>query len=274
MLTATEFYSAQPLTPEQEATFFAELRLANGVFKRTTDHRMDDLNEFILSRWLETAFRPSEIMDVGASSGITTAEWLEGLSRSGLKVHMTATDLALWAHIVPLWPGAHALETTDGHMLQQVVFGVPIRRARRRRDYLTGYALLRALANSVAARRRSRRDLKRLLLVSPRALRHDAIEWLEDDVLAPNPAQFVRRFDAIRAANILNHCYFDADQLRRAVANLKERLAGPNARLIVNRTLEDESNHATMFRLNDANNFEAEARLGQGSEIEDAVLGA
>jgi FkbM family methyltransferase len=265
MLTAPDYFSAQPLTPEQEATFFSELRLANGVFKITTDHRMDDLNEVVLSRWHATAFRPKEIMDVGVSSGISTVEWLETLSGAGLKVHMIGTDVSLSAHIVPLWPGAYALKTTDGHVLR--IFGPTIEGWKNRR----GYPTLRRLAYRAAARRCSRR--KKLLLLSPRALRCDAIEWAEDDVLSPNPTQFLRRFDVIRAANILNLCYFNGDQLRCAVANLKERLAGPGARLIVNRTWnEDGSNHATMFLLTEAG-FDVEARLGQGSEIEDVVLG-
>ena len=92
-------------------------------------------------------------------------------------------------------------------------------------------------------------------------------------MLSANPTQYLRRFDVIRAANILNRCYFNRDQLRCAVANLKERLSGPGSRLIVNRTLtEDGSNHATMFRLTEARHFDAEVRLGQGSEIEDVVL--
>jgi hypothetical protein len=270
MLTATEFYSDRPLTPQEEATFFTKLQLANGTFKTTVDHRMDDLNEVIVSRWQKTGFRPREIMDVGVSSGISTAEWLDALSDSGFQVRMTATDLALWANVVPLWPGAYALEN-DGHVLRHIVFGMPIRPWRQWVDYLTGYAFVSLLANG-ATRCRSHGNLKKVLLVSPRALRHNAIEWLEDDVFARNPAQLVQRFDAIRAANILNCGYFSADQLRRAVANLKDRLAGPSARLIVNRTLQDGSNHATMFRLTDANRFEAEMRLGQGSEIEDTVL--
>ena len=98
------------------------------------------------------------------------------------------------------------------------------------------------------------------------------IEWAEDDVLAPTPQQFVRRFDAIRVANIVNRGYFDTDQIRRAVAKSEGRLADPGPRLIVNRTLNDGSNRATMIQLTDANCFEAEVRLGQGSEIEDIVF--
>jgi len=135
MLTALEYFSAQPFTSEQEARFFTELRLANGVFKITTDHRMDDLNEVVLSRWHATAFRPKEIMDVGVSSGITTVEWLEALSGAGLKVQMVGTDVSLSAYIVQLWPGAYALKTADGHVLR--IFGWTIEGWKNRRGYPT-----------------------------------------------------------------------------------------------------------------------------------------
>jgi hypothetical protein len=275
MLTATQFCSGEPLTPQQEAAFFSALRLANGTFKTTSGHRMDDLNAFVLARWRETGFRPTEIMDVGVSSGITTVEWAEALSRAGLPVRMTATDVSLWGHIVPLWPGVSVLEA-DGQILQHIVLGMPIRPWRRRLDYVTGYALLSALANRLAARRRTRIDpiVKPVVLISPRASQHTAIDWAEDDVLQENPGQFIGRFHAIRAANVLNRDYFDADALARAVANLKARLAGPDARLIVNRTLPGGANHATMFRLDAAHRFAAEARFGRGSEIEDIVLAA
>src|SRR5260370_9203504 len=101
------------MTPRQEANFFAALRLANGTFKTTADHRMDDLNEYILMRWRKTAFRPTKIMDVGVSSGITSAEWVELLLRSGLPGRPTATDFALWCDIVPLWPGVSVVEVGE-----------------------------------------------------------------------------------------------------------------------------------------------------------------
>ena len=274
MLTVADFYSNRPFTPDKEAAFFKTLRLANGSAKTTADSRMDDLNALIASCWRDKTFRPTEILDVGVSSGITTAEWLDQLSAAGFKVRIIGVDLALRANIVPLWPGAYAIER-DGHVLGHIIFGVPIRTWRRRRDYATGYAVISALASKIATRHSRRtRAPQSLLLISPRALRHEGIEWVEDDVLAPNPERFIRRFDAIRAANLLICGRFDTNQLQRAVANLKERLTGPGARLIVNRTLKHGSNHATMFRLTDTNCFEAEARLGEGSEIEDIVLRA
>lgn len=262
-------------TPTQEAKFFASIRLSNGTFKTTADHRMDDLNAFVAAQWRTMNAAPTEILDVGASSGISTMEWLETLTRDGFKVRMTATDLTLWAEIVPLLPGFEVLiEESRRHVLRHIVLGIPLRPWSRRLDRLTGYVVLTRLANLIAKHRLrlAPRPRERVILVSQRALRCGGIVWAQDDMLAPNPEQFLRRFDAIRAANVLNRDYFGADDLRRAVSNLKARLSGPRACLIVNRTWNDGSNHATLFKLHDDDRFRIAARLGRGSEIEDIVL--
>lgn len=276
--SAKKFFSANlSWAPRQEARFFSAIRLSNGTFKTTSDHRMDDLNAFIIAQWKHSNFWPTEILDLGASSGIASVEWIETLTKAGFGCHLTATDLLLRAKIVHLYPGFDVLEDWSGHILQHMVFGVGIRPWQRRLDYLTGYAFLSWLANLVAAHLRAKnRHLDAstaVLLVSPRARAHPNIAWGEDDVLAPNSEEFVRRFHAIRAANILNRGYFSASQLHRAVLNLKNRLIGPNSILIVNRTRNDGSNHATLFRLNDSDRFEMQAKFGTGSEIDDVVLG-
>ena len=274
MLSAKSFVSGR-LAPSQEAAFFAALRLANGTFKTTADHRMDDLNDIVVARWSETDFRPSEILDLGASSGISTLEWQQSLNQAGFKVRLTATDLSLRARIVRLWPGFDVVESS-GCVLQHIILGVPVRPWNRRLDYVTGYVLLSRLANLVAARRLRAMNGQPcsadILLVSQRALRNEQIVWAEDDVLAPNPEKFIRRFGAIRAANILNCDYFNAAQLQCAVRNVRDRLVGPGAVLIVNRTSKDGSNHATLFRLGDNSRFAVDVRLGRGSEIDDVVL--
>src|SRR4051812_22865832 len=274
MLTATRFFSGVPLTPSQEAAFFASLRLPNGTFKTTAPHRMDDLDAFVLACWRDAGFRPRALMDVGVSSGVTTLAWLRASEAAGLAVRMTATDLTLWARLVFLAPGLAVLEA-GGQPLQYVLGGVAIRAWRRRLDYITGYALAAALVGGIAARRRARISDhgERVLLVS-REARDAPIDWVEDDIFADNPPHFVGRFDAIRAANVLNRDYFDAGELAQAAANLKGRLAGLGARLIVNRTLHDGANNATMFRLAETGGLEVEARFGGGSEIEEIVHAA
>ncbi len=265
------FYATE--SASQEAALFAKLRLANGTFKTTAEHRLDDLNEFTLKCWRESGFRPTEVLDVGVSSGITTCEWFDELSRAGFSVRMIATDVAMWGNLVSLWPGISVLEA-GGHILQHIIFGISIRPWRRRLDYVTGYVLIGALANSLAHRRLRLKHLRsdRVSLLSPRAERYAQIEWDEDDILAKDSSKFIRRFDAIRIANLLNKSYFDSDQIRCAAANLRNRLRGENCVLIVNRTLDDGSNHATMFRLTKEGRFEVTARLGQGSEIENIIL--
>jgi hypothetical protein len=274
MLTATRFFSGASLTPSQEAAFFASLRLPNGTFKTTAHGRMDDLDAFVLACWRNAGYRPRELMDVAVSSGVTTLAWLRASEAAGLRVRMTATDLMLWAHLVAIEPGLAVLEA-GGRPLQYVVGGLPVRAWRRRLDYVTGYALVAALVDRVAARRRARvpAEGRRVLLVSGEA-RDAPIDWVEDDIFADNPPHFVGHFDAIRAANILNRDYFDERQLVRAAANLKARLADPGARLIVNRTLADGTNNATLFRLAETGRLEVEARFGTGSEIEEIVRAA
>jgi hypothetical protein len=110
--------------------------------------------------------------------------------------------------------------------------------------------------------------------VNPHARDDARLSFAEDDILAPNPEHLRGRFNAIRVANLLNHGYFDAAQLRRAVDNLKDRLIGADSFLIVNRTHADGTNHGTLFRLTEANKFEIVAKMRDGSEIEDIVLSA
>ncbi|MFV0298288.1 MAG: hypothetical protein ACK5JT_19460, partial [Hyphomicrobiaceae bacterium] len=270
MLTVTEHIFKRQLTPAEESEFYTWLRLPNGVFKTTADQRMADLNAMVIEHWRQDSFAPQSIMDVGVSSGITTAEFFDDMHAAGLDVDITATDLVLTADVVPLWPGSYSI-ARDGDALRHVIFGASLRSWPRRLDRVTGYALVRRLANTLAARHTPNRT-GRVLLVSPRALRGDAITWTEDDLLAsPNPG-FAQRFDVVRAANILNIAYFSAPQLTTALRNLRQRLKGPGARLIVNRTLLDDTNHGTMFQLDQDGRFRAEARIGTGSEIEDLVL--
>ena len=278
MLSASAFAAAPSLSARQEAAFFSALRLRNGTFKTTADCRMDDLNEFVIERWREAGFRPTHALDVGASSGISSVEWLHALSKAGFAAVLTATDLVLWAELVPLAPGFFALEHA-GHPLQYTICGIGIRPWRRRLDYVTGYALLSGaaaqLAQSCGPHVRSNDAARiKVQLLSKRAVAESTITWAEDDVLAPNPRGFIRSFDAIRAANLLNRDYFSQTELHRAIRNLKERLAGPGSWLIVNRTLGDGSNHATLFTLTLSGGFIAQARFGRGSEVEDIVLGA
>ena len=267
--------SAVPLTAEQERDFFRSIRLSNGVFKTTDRRRMDDVNDLFVAQWKRDGANPREILDVGASSGISTVEWVDTLTASGFDVRAVATDLSLFSEVVTLSPNHQVLVDGDGYVLQHVLFGVAIRPWRRRLDWLTGYWLLTAAAGALTRAKLKRRadNGERVMLVSRGARDHDRISFVEDDIFEER-AEFRGRFDAIRAANILNRGYFADTLLARAVGVLKDRLAGPGSLLVIARTDDDGTNHATRFRLGDAGRFERLETTGKGSEIEDIVTGA
>ncbi len=268
------------VTSRQEAAFFSGLRLRNGTFKTTAERRLDDLNQLVIEQWKALGAAPRRLLDVGVSSGVSSVEWLQSLAAAGFDVDLVATDVSLKAQLVPICRQYDVLVDRSGHILQHIVFGVAIRPWRRKLDFVTGHALLSGVLNAVARRvlRRRRSPAARagedIMLVSPRARGEARIAFAEDDVFAANPQSFVRRFDAIRAANLLNCGYFSTAQIRTAIFNLKDRLVGPNCFLIVNRTRKDGTNHGTLFQLNAAARFEILAKLRDGSEIEDIVLAA
>lgn len=259
--TAMQIYgpSASP-TAAQEAAFFGGLRLANGTFKTTNEHRLDDLN--LLAASVLPKRRPLRVKDVGISSGVTTIEWAEQLRAAGIEAEMTGADLSLEARLVRVTKGIRVLFDADGNVLQTDLagYGVP-GQMRRSERLLFGAIVARAVRS---ARCRSYETLK---LVSPRLLGRPDVEIVEEDLLAPPSG---RQWDLIRAANILNVSYFPREALQAMLAGITSTLASDGV-LVICRTDSSGTNNATIFRLRDAG-YEVVGRLGSGSEVEDLVL--
>ena len=270
----------------REKEFFRSIRLKNGTFKTTHAHRLDDVNE--VANTVLPARRPLEMMDVAASSGIATLEWIDCLREAGVEFRMTAGDVCVQAFLLSFGRGAHVLVDATGYPLQFDLFGRVIPYPPRRRLALTspplflGAHLLRWLVPvffAVSFRRRVTHDsgtamhrigveCRATSLVSPRLRACDELTIVEDDLL--EPGSFASRFDVIRAANILNRSYFGEGTLRVMIENLRARLRRSGV-LIVCRTHDDGSNHGTLFRLGDEGAFEVVRRIGNGSEIESLV---
>ena len=280
ILNARSFFTAgNTFTQKQEAAFFNSIRLRNGTFKTTDHHRLDDLNMLVIGEWEKLDRKPRRIMDVGVSSGISSHEWADALTRAGIDAEILATDLCMRGSLVRLLPGYEVLLDRDGKVLQHIVGNRPVRwYLDWPRDFFRGtgfvVAALNAFASALLLLTNGKRRGKDLLLVNPHARDDARLSFAEDDILAPNPEHLRGRFNAIRVANLLNHSYFDGTQLRRAVDNLRDRLVGADLFLIVNRTHADGNNHGTIFRLSEANKFEIVAKMRDGSEIEDIVLSA
>lgn len=274
---ALAFFSAEggATSPELEARFFSSIKLSNQTFKRTDVGRFDALNRELVGLLAASGCKLDRVLDVGVSSGVTTVELLQTLREAGFAPELTATDLFLEAYIVPLGLGCRALVDADGFPLQYELFGATLRPWRRRLDMLNGMFAVRWLANRVGARRaraalRQGRVILPVRLISPRLARDDRITVVRDDILVRNPA-LVGRHDFARAANILNRNYFNEEQLRAALANLKSYLSGPGALLLVVRTSARGEHHGTLFRLARDGCLRVVHRFGQGSEIEELV---
>jgi hypothetical protein len=111
-------------------------------------------------------------------------------------------------------------------------------------------------------------DVPRLRLVS-KALR--TVHLVEEDIEADNE-NHRGYFHVIRAANILNALYFSTSKLVDLARAILRRLR-PGGLLVVARTHDDGTNHATIFRLED-DRLTVVARLGRGYEMESLLLAA
>jgi len=246
-----EAFCAGTAGDDEIARFFGRVRLSNGVFKTTQSHRLDDLNDGAGA--LLPRDRMLELMDVGVSSGTTTAQWSAQLA---VPHRIVAGDVLLsakWTHLrIANILHKDAIIYTD-------VLGKPIDVCAGRLRRSIAPLLLRVVRKLPA---------RSILLIDPRVKASDTIEFVEDDIFTPRP-EFSGRFDAVRAANILNRGYFSDDRIRVGIANLVDRLR-PGGLLIVCRTLDDGTNNGGVYRVGSV--AEEVARVGSGSEIHEFVV--
>ena len=276
-------YFARPLddiTPRDETRFFTALKTANATFKRTNAGRFAEIDAAIVEECGRASLRVDQLLDVGISSGITTLELTETLRRAGHRAHVTGTDRSLVAMIVKLPMGCRALVEPGGHILQYDLLGMAVRPWRRRLDYFTGMILLQAGIRTLFARAAAQAAQSAVgwhgrgnsvTLVSRRLAQVADIDLIEDDV-TKRSARLEGRFDFIRAANILNMDYFTPEALARACTNLRSYMAGPGSMLLIVRTLGEERQDGTLFRMTADCRLEVIRRFGNGSEIERIAL--
>ncbi len=275
-----------------EERFFSAIRLSNGVHKLTWSGRLDDVDQSLLVVFRRLGVAPSKFLDVGVSSGIATAQWLDTLQEAGLSPSMTATDLTMNAYLVKLYPWLYVLVDREGCPLHYDLLGGGFRPRTRIRYYVFGGFFLTLMFDRVYRKMSQRLGLSdrlaalegnpprvddpvikaQIRMVTHRLRHNKAIELLDDDITKPTPRHLQGQFEVIRAANILNWCYFTSRQLRDCVENLRDRLVGPGGLLLIVRTEHGNGNHGSVFRLNEKGSFDLVSRVGKGSEIEDLVL--
>jgi hypothetical protein len=264
-----------------EERFFYSIELSNGTHKRTWAGRLDDVDQALLAVFRKFDVTPKTFLDVAVSSGVSTVSWCDALRQAGLRPSMTATDLTMTAYLIRLRDWLHVLVDKDGFPLQYDVCGYAWRPRCRIRCYPLGNGALTVLWDVLYRETARKHDLlarlKSLGLTTPavgdplikaeiklvtRRLRDNPdIELLDDDILAPTPAHLQRRFEVIRAANILNRGYFSKEQLRSAVTHLRERLLGDGSFFLVVRTDETATNNGTLFLAEGGRNIQGSSNV-------------
>lgn len=285
----TDLSTRDATTQEEfERNFYSRLRLPNDVYKTTHTRRFDDLN--LLVNDLLPRGRRLEILDVGISSGISTAEWLDALRTSGIDARVTGGDLDINVYFLSVGGWLDVLIDRTGYVLQLDLGGRSITNharfpfARRAllaplvfcmnaafkifwllnpelRRHIAADGGERAFALSVRCRPQT--------LLSPRLRPDEDLLLIEDDIVAGDEL-LADHFDAIRAANVLNF-YLDPQMLVSMLDTLRRRLR-VGGLLILCRTNNQGRNLGTIFRINEGREFEVAGRIGAGSEIEAFVL--
>jgi hypothetical protein len=292
--TIKEIFRTDPATrtaatqEDFERNFYSRLKLPTGVYKTTHTRRFDDLNR-VFNELLPKG-RRLELLDVGISSGISTMEWLDALRAGGIDAHVVGGDLDITGYLISHGQWLDVLIDRNGYVLQMDLGSRSI--TNHRRFPALRHALLAPLvwflntafalfwSSSPTLRRHVAANggelalgwgflCRPLSVLSPRLSPDSGIEFIEDDIVA-NSERFWDRFDAIRAANVLNF-YLEPDMLVRMLATLRRRLR-VGGLLALCRTDMHERNLGTIFRMNERREFEVVSRVAGGSEIERFVL--
>jgi len=269
------FFNNLPACPEQDALetqFFQRVLLANGTFKTTSPNRLDDLNAFALPYLQDIPDRPLKIMDIAASSGVSTLEWYGSLRSEGIDCDITASDILVQATLLSTGTGLAMLVDRHQNILHMDIFGIGIIGRAKRVWKVPVWAVRTGLKSFFKAKTifGSKPRAERVALLTKRFSEIEAVRMIEDDLSQNNPSELLESFHVIRAANILNRAYFPAEVIARMIDNIKARLK-VNGLLIVCRTELTGVNDATLFRATASGGFERLASLNNGSEV-DAIV--
>lgn len=250
-----------------EQAFFRGLRLANGTYKTTYANRMSELDDYCAS--LATNLSDCRILDVGLSSGVTSAELLDKVLSRTSSAQLTGVDICLYGRVMRIGP-CEVLLDSNGHTLQ-----VAYKNAGRGRPHSPLGSPARFILDTfmtLAGRavRLMRVPSREVALVSRGlATRPDAV--LRELSLFIRVPEWTQRFWFVRAANILNFDYFSRDDIGAAIGILIDYVQ-PEGYLLLNRTIDvSGENHGSLFQLKRDRSIKVIRRFGRGSEIESMV---
>lgn len=261
-----------PTIEQRENQLFRVLRMPNGTHKLTSPGRLTELDKRLLS------FLPQgeavSLLDIAASSGVTTCDLVRTLSEGGLDVFSVATDLYLHASIETYPLGVQCLvHKQTQRILEASGLGLHITDDKPtwlrplawcRHELVTALSVLRRRVAKANRMCKTRDDV----LLATFWARQLVDEFYEHDMFGWTP-EWEQRFSVVRAANILNDVYFSPTQCRAALKNLV-RYVRPDGFLVLARSIDVRLEFSILQRVN--GQFRVIDRGGRPSEVESIAL--
>lgn len=244
----------------------------NGSWKRSLPGRLRG-SEAVLCRLL-TAGSPGarlDVLDLGASDGITTVELLNALRRAGVVgARLRLADLTLTLQRYRAGALVEYRTARGEPVLARLGWlGLRLPRSPRRFDGLS--SLLARLYLKLTPVRRRLRETGTISLINPAARSDPDLEAFELDVLARNDT-LIGGFNGIRASNVLNEENFPRDRLLRALGNLHAYLREGGYLLISRNQIGrgGETERGSVWQRRGSGLFPVED-FGGGSELAEVV---
>ena len=237
---------------------------------------MDDLLPMLVSRCRNLRHDPLRVLDVACSAGVSTIELHRALIDGGLHPQTFGTDLMTHADYVVDARGVGILFDHAGNHLQIDIGTWASSWRWRRRDIvchpwlsLRGRRVIASDLDRFRAALGGSRDgftVTCVPLLASVATDAADVSFHEEDVMDP---VIPGEFSLVRAANLLNPSYFDADGIRRIGAALARRLA-PGGLLLVCRTESAGMNRGTLFTRKGIG-LEVVEQVNGGSEVQELL---
>lgn len=241
-------------------------------WKRTMPGRLRR-SETVLCRLLGAtrSHGPLQILDVGASDGVTTLDLLRALARMGIaNARICMSDLTLALHRYRAGAVVEYRSSRGEPVLMRIGrLGLRLPRSPRRFDLPS--TLLARLYLKFGMLRRRLRPCGELPLVNPATRSQSGLETVQLDILSRNHG-FAARFDAIRASNVLNAENFAPAQILHALEHLRFYLREGGYLLVSRSTIgpDGEVERGTLWQKRGGGLALVEDFAG-GSEIGDLV---
>jgi hypothetical protein len=249
-----------------------DLRMG-GTWKRTKQGRLPETERMLCTYLVPAADADVNVLDLGASQGITTRELAVALRRRfGDRVRVSLTDLYLW--LLRYRRGrVSEYRAADGEPIMVKVGRFGLRLSGNRHNQRQAANPIADLYLRCHAFRRGMKLDARISLVDPLVQSDPTITVMEVDCLVRN-ASLTGQFQAVRASNVLNADYFSPAQMHVALGNIHAYLREQGC-LVVSRNRDEstgETEHGSVWRKT-GSRFSHLADFGAGSEIRQHVDG-